>query len=921
MISKCENVVINRTKFSDFVDFNPAEGTDGLKLVGYVDGPNGKQNISVDFGALLDKNGELAAKGFAMGATLIAQDTTPVAINVICDRNCGIIINDNSLDYIQIDRLTKDNALVDAEGILDIAFANSSYATGQRVEVLFYKMDGGIKLYSRAADEIVYNGDFPGQEINVLVRFIKVEDVLSALVPVDVYIGLQNHFYPYGGSNAMVNTGEDNILNVTSASVKYVVEEIDKSEIELKSYTDGKIDELELRTDKNISDIKASLDDEDAKLSERIDAISASLDASDLDLNKILHIEKFKSLQELESAAKSMTAQKLSRLIALVAQDENDTYAEYICLNADKEGETKVFHLLGAVDTVFASDENIKQHGSVVLVANVDENTFDSEKYGKLSPTSGKYTAAAGYALSPIALADIYKKYKETQELIGSEIEKCTISISTTYSDLTDAIDNVENSLTGEVDTLKDEMKVVFKELGITENEADNINSRVDIIEERIESINNGATDSIKALEDLIGINGCHEGCSCEDKDACSGKGKCTILCRVAENERDIDVLSTQIVALDGNMRKQFDNCTSSIAQLDEKIAAIDGENGILQALAEGLDARFDEVNTSIDGKINQKNSEIQTLNDLIAKNEGNITLNTERIASNAENIGKFYAKFNVVDNSIETLKIESSVQGGNIAGIINHVSEIEHNIATNGTDIMLTRSELNAHKSAYDTAQAEVLARLNTAESNIDAAKTAANTATSTANSAVTYATDAITRSEEAAANTVAAVSEAKKSADEAKAATKVAEQANLAAMSAKEQSDTAVATATAAEKTAEAAVESVEKTADKVEKFILAAQQHHTFLVSYSANQASGNYVINFNELFGDLDDSAKYNIAVVETRVGNSITYPSISYNGTIDSDGADRRQVVINTGLLNEATAITIITYARALHVRE
>jgi hypothetical protein len=145
---------------------------------------------------------------------------------------------------------------------------------------------------------------------------------------------------------------------------------------------------------------------------------------------------------------------------------------------------------------------------------------------------------------------------------------------------------------------------------------------------------------------------------------------------------------------------------------------------------------------------------------------------------------------------------------------------------------------------------------------------------------------------------------------------------------MSAKEQSDTAIAIATAVEKTAEAAAESAEaaaesaeKTADKVEKFILTAQQHHTFLVSYSADQASGNYVINFNELFGDLDDSAKYNIAVAETRVGNSVIYPSISYNGTIDSDGADRRQVVINTELINEATTITIITYARALHVRE
>ena len=56
MISKCQNIVINRTKFSDFENFdvNGENSAEGLKLVGFIDeynclGEKITKNVSVDY--------------------------------------------------------------------------------------------------------------------------------------------------------------------------------------------------------------------------------------------------------------------------------------------------------------------------------------------------------------------------------------------------------------------------------------------------------------------------------------------------------------------------------------------------------------------------------------------------------------------------------------------------------------------------------------------------------------------------------------------------------------------------------------------------------------------------------------------------------------------------------------------------------
>ena len=951
MISKCENIVINRTKFSEFVDYDPAvEGVENLKLVGYVDGPARKQNISVDYGALLTKNGQAPVQGVRFPIGNITTESTPIRINVICDKKCGIIIDDNSLDYIQIDDITEKSEIIDSDGEIDIAFANNSYAIGQRTEVLFKDFPGNIKLVSRSSGEPFYNGDISGY-IDVLTRFIKVDNGLPVMIPVDTYIGIRGHFLPYGGSNVAGTSLDDSFLGVTSASMKYVDEAVE----ELKVYTDNELisveeraneysDELKAETIETINETKNELSAVDEELNSKIKGLEASLGQSQDDLGKILHIKKYDSIESLEEDAKLLSDNELSRLIALVKQGEDangsPVYAEYICIDLL----TKKFHLLGAVDTVFATDESRRQYGSVVLVANVDENTFNSEKYGKLSATSNSYIAADGYALSPVALVDLYKKHKETQEIIDSNQE----------------------SFAEEVNSLKDSLEIIFKELDIDDTTSENIVSRIDILDERLNGTNNAVNAEVERLKDYIGLNGCHDNCSCEDKNGCSTEGKCTILCRISENERDISALNEEIIKVDAKRLENVD----AIKDLNAQINEIDANtNATLSQLAEAVDAKFDE-----------KAAEISVLSGRIDKNEVKIEQNTSKIDNNNAEIGKIYSDLSALKGTVEGINHDNTSIKSQLSA--NNTSIIEHDgaIDTAKSDISLLHSEAEANNAAHaqfetrldgvDNRVADITSRVNDIQSIATQGAQALSKASALeialndlkisselsdesikssvrgqeerisglvddtvllesqvfasiekADNALNLSTEAkttATNAETAAISAETLANELKTTVD---AASAIANEAKTAADEAQIVSQNAQTAAQGAQTAAEKASEEAEKTAIEVKDLVEKFQKSHIFLAKFANGSADGTFRISYSDLFGDVDESSIYNLVVIETKVENDIIQPTLSYEGVLNSDADDRRELVVETGLSNKETAITIMAYARALHVRE
>lgn len=926
MISKCENVVINRVKFSEFEGFDPAaEGVDGLKLVGYIENEDGKRNISIDFGALLKKNGEIANIGAYIHAGNISETSSPVSINKICDRTCGLKIDDNTLAFIQISGLSTTSGIIDSDNTLDIAFATESYAVGQEIAVLFEQIPGSLILYSRATGQPFYSGDVALPHVDVFTRFIKIDGVSPSIIPVETYIGTNNKFFTYVSSTPVDVPSPIDFIDDVSASKKYVNNKIQATEDKLSADFSAADEVVKTGLETLVNDL-------DNELTQKIDDINSAIEGNDNDLAKILHVEKFASLEELQNAAEAMDSHKLSRLIALVNQGEADAYAEYICLNPDKTGETKQFHLLGDADTVFASDESEKTHGSVVLVSNIDEEILNTEKYGTISATNNQYKATKGYALSPIALIDIYKKHKETTESIdsltnniNSEIDSINKEISSAKTELKEEIDSTKEELENEISSIKEELE-------IDDDIHGDHQSRIEKLEKQIVDNSSETSNAIDEIRAAIGLDGCADGCTCTDKNCCSTAGKCSILCRVSENERDISSLNDEILKVNA---KSVNNAR----QIEETLSKIDENKAI-------SDATFNGLAEAIDTKFEERDSNIATLSDLIEKNSANIEKNVKDIKANGDNLGNLFTKLSIAESEIISIKDKNTSIDGEISAIKTNITSQESAINNLLTENIRIQSALEANKLASDTAIAKIDANLGVIDGRIttnftDIRKLSENLSslvqqTAKINELEHKLTQKIEPDLTAVQNGLseinkgvyAANEKADKAVETANSAIASAAAATTAASDAAEIADNAVKLATKAEERAEAASSHAEaaKTQaeaanDTIREIIAANQKSHTFCLNYAAGSENGNFEITYSEIFRDIDDSALFNISVISTTVDGIQIIPTITYGGSIDDNGADNRIINVSTGIVNALTTIVVHAYARNLHIRE
>lgn len=929
MISKCENIVINRTKFSEFSDFDPtSEGIENLKLVGYVDDAYGKRNISIDYGALLKKNGESANIGKIVNAKLIDTTTSPIHINIICDKKCGLKIDDNALSFIQIQNLTADSPFIDENNSLDIAFADTSYALGQEVNILFDKIPANLTLFARSTEIPFYAGDIGMNTVDVLVRFIKIDAGMQQMVPMEVFVGLNGNFYNYSNNIGTNTSFDDDFSSVTAASVRYVNNKVAELNEEIRE------DVVELITELD-SELSDKVEYNDNILNEKIEALAAEINQSTEDLDKILHVEVFASLEELKNAAEMMEPHKLSRLIALVKQGkqgEQDAYAEYICLNPDKTTETKVFHVLGDADTTFASDEIDNIHGSVVLVSDIDENILISDKYGKEIGDLSK--AASGYALSPIALRDLYRK----NIAVNDRIDNLDTATNT-------EIDAVYAKYDSEIATMHDQIETIYAELDMDANQLADSKSRIDSIEERISASDTDLKESINDIRDVIGLNGCKGNCSCEDKNACTTVGDCTILCRVNENTSDINDLNNEIIKV---FEKASDNKHAIDTVIEQMGIDKDNNAAILSNLADAIEAKFE-----------QKNAELKTLNDLIDKNTAAIEANALKIDSNSTHLNEIYADLGGTKSEISALEHQNTKTASSIEAINRVIGEHDNIITSTSADVIVLQSSLETAKDGFNKVNAEFETRLGNAEEKIVSHSTLISGLQSMSVQGVeAYAKVSVAESnivdiktvlqrvnadiksidEAINANNIElvkvqnsvdvcnnmsnmAISTADLAKNTADSALEAANDAVVVANNAKISAFAAEDLANSAKEDAQNAAKDAQESKESITNFINNYQKTHTFQLDYPTGNNNGIYKINLAEVFGDIDDSALYNVIVAETLVDSFLVYPSVSYAGSINSNGADNRTLEVKTEIPNQPTVITIHAYTRALHVRE
>lgn len=1046
MISKCENVVINRVKFSEFEGYDPsAESTDGLKLVGYIETDAGKRNISIDYGKILKKNGEIPARGIIINAESI-DSSSIISNNTVCEQVTGFKVDANDLEFIQINGLSEKNYIKD--GYLPISFANSSYTIGQECALFLHNIPANICIYTPvlSVENAIYNevetAELAGHTVNALIIFTKVKHSSygEVMIPTRVFVAEDDKsFHVYAPTIAKNNEASpvSRMLPASNANLDALAMRVsgleDRSLDTDKSIEDIKDDITETNT--KIADANTKIDDSVKVINDRISAEIGKVTGSEgalaelqkvldskieevkenleqaagnaaADLVKILHVKKFSSKDELNNWISELNAdvkvKELSRTIALIRQ-ENDTYEEYVCVNPDQaDGNPLEWDRLGAVDSIYATHETM---GSVQLVHDVTEGTIDTYIDTNIA---GDIFPKKGLAVAPIALKDLYNKHnanvssindalaaieetKNAVEVINKELEIKTNTDESTSSriDTVDAtIEHLKNviglngchgdscnhhsgsacathgceDLTGKctllcrVDENERDISNISETLNreiirldsvIAEN-VNTINTTIKDIAETVgtytdEKVAEAATlieqnnahiaendakiadiqanyvhnNTLAELVDIIGLNGCHKNESCSTHQCEDVSDKCTILCRIGENERDISSLSQDVINLD----KAIDDLTYIVNDPN------DGIKAQINATAEYVDGKFEEIQS----KFSTCEHELEHLTDSTTTNKENITeLETETRRIAAEVIRLETSELVALKDADTAFEAELSRLDSGINSQITLIGGLE-------SDIEDVRSSVTANAAANTEAHLNIISRLTNLESNYTSDKAFKEIVQTD----MVYATQAynevlllkstVEGLKEIVNNNSSAVTDIKNRIttaenlvndcnEKAGFAIATASNASEKAKSAETIANNALNNSAAAVRTAELAKESSEGIVEEVQDLIKSTQSIHSVLLSFKNGSPSGEFTIKCSEDFTAFD-STYYNFAIIETRSNEQVIYPSVEFSGSIDSNKADGREIKVTTERKDEPTLITVLAYRAEQHVVE
>lgn len=289
MITRCVDVTVNQTQFSDFPVVTD-EQKETFFLVGYVEADNTNAKISYtelkdDISSEINEVNKNALSGMVMPVSQIGQTSTPVSTCPQCSETgkaCGIYVKEGIYKVIQINNDASNNLLnfaitnEDGSQTLPINHEHNAFKEGQEQWLLLTAIPAELKLYSDATTTSIYNGDFfssgnidagSNPKIDVLIKFLSVvnpsieveEGYYKTMEPAFVYVRNANNskdvtkeFLPYA-----VYTK----INVNSLSLKELDEKID-SQIEQSSALKDKVLNVILANDESdFAEKTASLSD------------------------------------------------------------------------------------------------------------------------------------------------------------------------------------------------------------------------------------------------------------------------------------------------------------------------------------------------------------------------------------------------------------------------------------------------------------------------------------------------------------------------------------------------------------------------------------------------------------------------------------------------------------------------------------
>ena len=603
MITRCVDVTVNQTQFSDFPIVDDGQ-KEKFYLVGYVEDTAANTNAKISYLELkeditneINEENENALSGFVMPVSQINSSSLPVSTCPKCSTlgsACGLYVREGIYRVIEINNSVNDNLLnfaitdeEDGSTVLPVNHEHNAFKVGQEQWLLLKNLPAKLKVYSLGTCSMIYDGDFYtsantpddlNQKVDVLVKFVSISN-----------------------PNIQVSEGVYHIMEPAFVYVRNT----NATGLGMKEFSPYKV-----YTDLNRT--KVSIDELDAKVDAEIEATAPIKE-------KVLNVILANDDVEFADKTRDLTDFEKSRTVVL--KPKGTAYEEYIWASFADEGNGR-WEILGSFQATPAKpviatqidDAGNSKNGSVKLVYKF---TLDNLNDFIISGDESK--PKEGIAVHPLVICQLEKR-------LQAEID--TITGDNTGSSIA--------SLQTDVDNIKINLAATDAKVETNTQSIEELKNRADAGDTSTEEIN----EHLTTLDEAVAAN----KQAIADANTKIEANHAEYTEKVSQIDSSISTINDHLTTLDGSVATN----TQAIADANTKINSNYTE----------LDERLDDLYTELD--ITTQGSEITS--NVIKGMQDDIALcATKEELSNqaATNAATYLSKEDARDNYVTRMYLQ----------------------------------------------------------------------------------------------------------------------------------------------------------------------------------------------------------------------------------------------------------------------
>lgn len=719
MITRCVDVTVNQTQFSDFPIVNDGQ-KEKFYLVGYVEDTAANTNAKISYLELkeditneINEENENALSGFVMPVSQINSSSLPVSTCPKCSTlgsACGLYVREGIYRVIEINNSVNDNLLnfaitdeEDGSTVLPVNHEHNAFKVGQEQWLLLKNLPAKLKVYSLGTCSMIYDGDFYtsanisddlNQKVDVLVKFVSISNP-NIQVSEGVYRIMEPAFVYVRNTNA---TG----LGMKEFSP-------------YKVYTD-------------LNRTKVSIDELNAKVDTEIEATAPIKE-------KVLNVILANDDVEFADKTRDLTDFEKSRTIVL--KPKGTAYEEYIWASFADEGNGR-WEILGSFQATPAKpviatqidDAGNSKNGSVKLVYK-----FTSDNLNDFIISGDESKPKEGIAVHPLVICQLEKRLQAEIDAItggneGVSIESLQEQINTLNDNLNNTDVKVETNTqniatltekTTTQDTLITQINEHLTTLdsGVSDNTAaiaeanEKINANFTELDERLDDLyteldittqgSEITSNVIKGMQDDIAL--------CATKEELSNQAALNAATYLSkEDARDNYVTRMYLQELryltkaegDASYATKENVMTYYVQKTDFESRLA---NYTLSTTTTDLQNQLNDVKDELNDYA-RKDTEIATINSKIATIKANATADSAALTEAVDTLNARITDTNAslttsignVDTKVTELKAstETSISAieGNIATHDQNIQDLTNNLNTTNSNLEATKTE-----------------------------------------------------------------------------------------------------------------------------------------------------------------------------------------------------------------------------------